>query len=511
VQHVTNADAESGSPQSVAARGQAENPDTLYRAGRTLLALALIADGLGCIIRPWTSHEPQSNRLFFFYLGLAGLGLIASALGIAAGRRPRGWALILGAVTLLLAVPGGMVLCPDLTAPHFVLETLALAGAVWMLAGLESRREEEIRKRFQTARFVFAAAALACIVAKFLFSIWLESGFDMFYLNYDVATLFHSIWSWSYPLSLIFGALAAFGSAAILFRRLARAGAICLAAASTLFLPLLFLYRFDDFCGAGQALIELLFLWALDLGVAGGALIVAAALRQTQREGGVQSLPAAGVSRILARWRWVRIAMSIAAVVLLALILGHGLVPLLFYEANSRGDRKLGDLAARVYAATYVPTRGNSYLAEQLSQGILSAGPAGRSCAAGDPHGCAMFASFYQEIGWNWGRTWDLFARAATLLAARCDRGDAESCYNLGVQYDDGEGLAVDRSKAAPLYQKACDANEGDGCERLGDMYWYGIGFNQDKARGKALLKKGCDLGSQWACERLTFENQFEK
>ncbi len=511
VQHVTNADAESGSPQSVAAAGQAENLDTLYRVGRLLLALALMVEGLGCIIRPWTSDAPQTNHVFFFYLGLAGLALIASGLGIALGRKTHTWALILGAAALLLTIPGGAYVCPDLNTPLFALETLALAGAVWMLAGIGRRREEEIRKRFQTARFVFAAAALACIVAKFLFSIWLESGFDMFYLNYDVATLFHSIWLWSYPLSLIFGALAAFGSAAILFRRLARAGAICLAAASILFLPLLFLYRFDDFCGSGQALIELLFVWALDLGVAGGALIVAAALRQTRSESGAPSLPAASAPGILARWRWVRIAMSIAAVALLALIVGHGLIPFFFYEANSRGDARLGDLAARVYAATYVPARGNSYLGEKLAEGILSAGPAGRSCAAGDPHGCASFASFYREIGWNWGRTWELFAKAAALFAARCDRGDAEACYNLGVQYNDGEGLAVDRSKAAALYQKACDANEGDGCERLGDMYWYGIGFNQDKAKGKALLKKGCDLSSSWACQRLQFINQFEK
>ena len=505
------ADAQIGSHEQAPTAGPVENSGKLFRAGRMLLALALFADGLGCIVRPWTSQESQSNRLFLFYLGLAGLGLIASALGIAAGRSPRVWALILGAVTLLLAVPGGMILCPDLNAPQFVLETLALAAAVWMLAVLGSRRERGLGKRFRTARFVFAAAALACIVAEFLFSIWLESGFDMFYLNYDVATLFNSIWSSSYPLASIFGALAAFGAAAILFSRLARAGAICLAAASILFLPLLFLYRSDDFCGSGTALLELLFAWALDLGVAGGALIVAAAYRQARCEGGAQGLPAAGVAGVLARWWWARIAMSFAAVVLLALIVGHGLIPFFFYEANSRGDAKLGDLTARVYAATYVPTRGNSYLREKLSEGILSAGPAGRSCAAGDPHGCASFAGFYREIGWNWGRSWLLFAKAATLFSARCDGGDAEACYSLGVQYDEGEGLAVDRSKAAALYQKACDANEGDGCQHLGDMYWYGIGFKEDKPRGMVLLKRGCNLGSKWACERLQFVNQFEK
>ena len=505
------ADAPISSHEEAPAAGPPENLGKLYRVGRMLLALALIADGLGCIIRPWTLGASHPNHVFSFYLGLAGLALIASALGIAAGRRTPGWALILGAVALLLVVPGGEVLCPDLNGPHFALETLALAGAVWIPAGIERNRAEEISKRLRTAHFVFAAAALVCIATEFLFSVWLESGFDMFYLNYDVVTLFNSIWSWSYSLAGIYGALAALGSAAIFFRRLARAGAISLAAANILFLPLLFLYRSDDFCGAGQALVELLFIWALDLGVAGGALIVAAAFRQARREGGIQGLSAAGASGIFARWRWVRIAVSFAAGVLLALIVGHGLIPFLFYQANSRGDAKLGDLTARVYAATYVPTRGNSYLAEQLSQGILSAGPAGRSCAAGDPQGSSSFAGFYRQLGWNWGRSWLLFARAAALSTARSDGGNAKACYNLGVQYEDGEGVAADLGKAAALYQRACDANEGDACESLGDMYWYGIGFKEDQVKGKALLKKGCDLGSRWACQRLQFINQFEK
>ena len=505
------ADAPISPHEDAPAAGPPENLGKLFRVGRMLLALALMIDGLGCIIRPWISSASQSNRVFSFYLGLAGLALVASALGIAAGRRTRARALILGTVALLLAVPGGTVLCPDLIAPHFALETLALAGAGWMLAGLERCRDGEIGKRFRAARLVFTAAVLVCIVTEFLLGNWLESGFDMFYLNYDAVTLFNSIWSWSYPLAAIYGAFAALGSAAIFFPRLARAGAISLAAANILFLPLLFLYRSDDFCGVGQALVELLIIWALDLGVAGGALIVAAAFRQARREDGIQGLPVAGVSGILARWRWVRIAMSFAVAVLLALIVGHGLIPLVFYQANSRGDAKLGDLMARVYDATYVPTRGNSYLAEQLSQGILSAGPAGRTCAVDDAQGCASFAGFYHQIGWNWGRVWRFSSKAAALYTARCDGGDAKACYSLGVQYEDGEGVAVDLGKAAALYQKACDANEGDACESLGEMYLYGIGFKEDQAKGKTLWQKGCGLGSQWSCQRLQFENQLEK
>jgi hypothetical protein len=352
-------------------------------------------------------------------------------------------------------------------------------------------------------RWVFAVAALISIVAETLASIPMAAGGDMFYGNFDVYTLFNSIWAWNrpltHPLASFFGPLTMLGAALLLFRRRERAGAICLAAASILFLPLIFLYRSDDFCGDKTALIELAYSWALDLGVAGGALVVAAAFRTTHPEG-AHRWWLADRFEIFFRREWFRFAASLAAFALLTAIVFHGLIPFFFYEANSRGYEKLGDLSTRVYAATYFPVNGNTYLTEKLLQGAISAGPAGRACAANDVNGCNIFGDFYFTIGWNWGRAWQFHAKAASLSAAKCKTGDPQACFNLGVQYEDGRGVAIDLNKAAALYQETCDAHWADACLRLADLYWYGIGIKADKQKGAALMKEGCALGSQWAC-----------
>jgi hypothetical protein len=163
----------------------------------------------------------------------------------------------------------------------------------------------------------------------------------MFYQNYDVNTLFNSIWAWSHPLALIFGPLTMLGAALLLFRRRERVGAICLATTSILFLPLFFLYRCDDFFGGKTALMEVAYSWALDLGVAGGALVVAAAFRKTHPEEGAHRWWLAERSGNFLRRVWVRSALSFAGFALLAAIVFHGLIPFFFFEANSRGYENL--------------------------------------------------------------------------------------------------------------------------------------------------------------------------
>ena len=194
----------------------------------------------------------------------------------------------------------------------------------------------------------------------------------MFYANYDVQTLFNSLWSWRYPLQRIFGLLA-----------LAAAGA-CVPGgwrgqgrfrwhASLLCLPLLFLYRVDDFFGDPAALVEILYSWALDLGLAGGALILAASLSKAAPAINANGRLAAGALLLFFRRCWVHVAFSVIAIVVVAAIVLHGLIPTIFYEANTRGDQKLGELATRIYAATYVPADGNSYWTGKISAGIVSA------------------------------------------------------------------------------------------------------------------------------------------
>jgi TPR repeat protein len=243
--------------------------------------------------------------------------------------------------------------------------------------------------------------------------------------------------------------------------------------------------------------------------VAGAALVVAAAFRKANSEGVHRGWLAERIGNFLRRV-WVRATLSIAGFVLLAAIVFHGLIPLFFYEANSRGYSKLGDWTTRLYAATYFPVNGNTYLTEKLLQAEMGAGPAGRACVANDANACNNFGDFYFLIGWNWGRAWRFHAKTASLTAAKCTTGDPQTCFNLGVQYEDGRGVAVDLSKAAALYLMACDARYAEACQKLGDLHWYGIGFMADKQKGAALLKEGCALGSKWACQEVDFLRQSD-
>jgi hypothetical protein len=109
--------------------------------------------------------------------------------------------------------------------------------------------------------------------------------------------------------------------------------------------------------------------------------------------------------------------------VLLAAIVFHGLIPFFFYEANSRGYEELGDWTTRLFAATYFPVNGNTYLTEKLLQAEMGAGPAGHACAANDANGCNIIGDFYSLIGWNWGRAWRFHAKAASLSSTQHDGG----------------------------------------------------------------------------------------
>jgi hypothetical protein len=509
-----NADAQTGSPQFAAERittaqgPAAESPveslGKLYRAGWLLVALSTVAIGLGCFVQPWlaTTLNPHFQPFSFYTLISVALMLAGAAVVV---PRIRAWAALACAVALVAATAGGVLPYREVANTRDVLIRIALIGGLLMLAGLEFRRRGKISRWFRVGRWVFAVAALLSILAQEVESYWRQSGLDMFYANYDVQTLFNSLWSWRYPLELVFGLLALVAALGLCFRLLARAGALALVCVTIVCLPVLFLYRVDDFFGDPAALVEILYSWALDLGLAGGALIVAAGLREAAPAVAAEARPAAAVLCRFFRCGWVRVPLSVAAIVFVAAIVLHGLIPTFFYEANTRGNQKLGALATRIYAAAYLPTDGNSYWIEKLSAGFAGAGPAGLACAANNPQGCTDMASFYRMIGWNWGRAWRLSAKTAALISSPCNGGDMEACFDLGEQYDQGQGVPMDAARAMALYEKACDGRVAAACQKLGDDYWYGIGVAADKQKGATLLKKGCTLGYQWACQEVNF------
>ena len=93
------------------------------------------------------------------------------------------------------------------------------------------------------------------------------------------------------------------------------------------------------------------------------------------------------------------------------------------------------------------------------------------------------------------------YHKAAELLKKACDSGAALGCYNLGVLYDNGQGVKQNYHKAAELYQKACDGGDAGGCLVLGVLYENGQGVKQDFSTAKQYYGKACDLGLQLGCD----------
>ncbi|WP_220271740.1 MULTISPECIES: tetratricopeptide repeat protein [unclassified Helicobacter] len=87
------------------------------------------------------------------------------------------------------------------------------------------------------------------------------------------------------------------------------------------------------------------------------------------------------------------------------------------------------------------------------------------------------------------------------LLEEKCNEGDAESCFNLGNSYYDGENIKQDYAKAVGYYQKACDGGNATGCLTLGALFYIGINVKQDYKQAKEYYGKACDLGYQNGCE----------
>lgn len=76
-------------------------------------------------------------------------------------------------------------------------------------------------------------------------------------------------------------------------------------------------------------------------------------------------------------------------------------------------------------------------------------------------------------------------------------------CFNLGVDYLHGDGVAQDFTQARTVFQTACDGGYASACSSLGVMYRYGEGVTQDYGQARSFYQKGCDGGDAQACQEL--------
>lgn len=82
----------------------------------------------------------------------------------------------------------------------------------------------------------------------------------------------------------------------------------------------------------------------------------------------------------------------------------------------------------------------------------------------------------------------------------QCDKGNAQSCFNLGRLLEAKGGPAE-----APL-NRACEADIAEACTLLGEIIWYDVDEEDPSAdqqinRAFKLVSKGCEGGDGYGCE----------
>jgi len=93
--------------------------------------------------------------------------------------------------------------------------------------------------------------------------------------------------------------------------------------------------------------------------------------------------------------------------------------------------------------------------------------------------------------------------KAVQLYRRSCDDGFMLGCNALGNAHKNGfGGLPKDFNEARRLYERACNAGTMEGCHNLGVIHEAGLGVPVDKAKAKAFFSKSCRGGNSPSCER---------
>ena len=83
------------------------------------------------------------------------------------------------------------------------------------------------------------------------------------------------------------------------------------------------------------------------------------------------------------------------------------------------------------------------------------------------------------------------------------DQEHPRAQYNLGVMYENGQGVEKNLQKAAELYQKAADQGDPNSQCNLGFMYSNGQGVEKNLQKAAELYQKAADQGLEVAKNNL--------
>lgn len=120
--------------------------------------------------------------------------------------------------------------------------------------------------------------------------------------------------------------------------------------------------------------------------------------------------------------------------------------------------------------------------------------------AAGTPDGWADIGMRYLTGADGWTRDGK---KGLELITKAADLGDAESQYNLGLLYMDGELVPKDVKKAAQLWKKAADLGHAMVQFNLGLMYHSGDGVEKSYKQALKYWKMASKQGDVRASENI--------
>jgi TPR repeat protein len=95
-------------------------------------------------------------------------------------------------------------------------------------------------------------------------------------------------------------------------------------------------------------------------------------------------------------------------------------------------------------------------------------------------------------------------ASAQSEAETGCAAGDRHACYNAGLAYLEGTGVAASANTSIPFFLRACDRGMPDGCTTAGLLILDGAGdLEVNPEAGMHILETGCKRGDDRGCEAI--------
>jgi TPR repeat protein len=86
-----------------------------------------------------------------------------------------------------------------------------------------------------------------------------------------------------------------------------------------------------------------------------------------------------------------------------------------------------------------------------------------------------------------------VYATALRLLRPLAEQGEASAQYNLGLMFDNGQGVQQNYATAVSWYRRAAEQGHADAQNNLGVMYAQGRGVPQDHATAASWYQKAAE------------------